>query len=106
VRALILAAMIGGCAANISSHQAHVLVQRGALLLDVRSRAEFADESLPGSVNIPIDELKTRVTELPRKPLVVYCTAGVRAGVAVPILRKAGFEVHNLGSISRWNEGR
>ncbi len=98
-----LALLAVGCATDTSSLEAHRLVEHGALLLDVRTAAEFSERRLPGSRNIPVEELKQRLGELPHRPLVVYCHTGVRAGFATQILRKAGFEVHNMGSIARWH---
>jgi rhodanese-related sulfurtransferase len=100
----VLFVLLAACATDTSSRDAHQLVERGALLVDVRSRAEFAELHLPGSVNIPVEELKKRMSELPKRPLVVYCHTGVRAGFATAMLRKAGFEVHNLGSLARWKQ--
>jgi phage shock protein E len=91
-----------GCATDTSSREAHELVDHGALLVDVRSKSEFAERHIAGSINVPVEDLKRRLSELPNRPLVVYCHTGARAGFAASILRKAGFEVHNLGSIARW----
>ena len=98
--------LLAGCATDTTAVEARRLVERGALLVDVRSPAEFAERRIPGSRNIPVEDLKKRLHELPlEKPLVVYCHTGVRAGFATQILRKAGYQVHNLGTISRWFYG-
>jgi phage shock protein E len=100
---LALALLVAACATDTTSLEAHRLVERGALLLDVRTAAEFAERRLPNSLNLPVEQLQKRLSELPRtRPLVVYCHTGVRAGFATHILRKAGFEVHNLGTLARW----
>jgi NADPH-dependent 2,4-dienoyl-CoA reductase/sulfur reductase-like enzyme/rhodanese-related sulfurtransferase len=62
-------------------------------LVDVRSTAEFASGSLPGAINIPIDELRARYQELdPGKTTVVYCEVGTRAHLATRLLKQIGFE--------------
>jgi NADPH-dependent 2,4-dienoyl-CoA reductase/sulfur reductase-like enzyme/rhodanese-related sulfurtransferase len=68
------------------------------LLLDVRTAAEFARGSLPGAINIPVDELRARLAELDRRqPIVIYCQIGLRGYIAQRILRQNGFEnVRNL----------
>jgi rhodanese-related sulfurtransferase len=84
---------------------AHDLVAQGALLLDVRSREEFAAGHLPGSVNIPVDELEGRLHELPPsdRPVVAYCRSGMRSGRAKSLLERHGFtQVVNLGPMSAW----
>ncbi|MCC6750715.1 MAG: rhodanese-like domain-containing protein [Deltaproteobacteria bacterium] len=90
---------------GLSSEDARALVSKGARLLDVRSREEFAGGHLPGAVNIPVQELASRVKEVgaAHQPVVVYCAAGMRSARAAGILRGAGFTaVHDLGAMSRW----
>ncbi len=72
---------------------------QGATLLDVRSVAEFASASAPGTVNIPLDELGRRLAEVPRNaPVVVGCASGTRSGMARMLLRKNGYTpVYNIG---------
>jgi rhodanese-related sulfurtransferase len=101
--ALAALAAVPGCATDTTRAEALRLAARGALLLDVRSRAEHAERHLPGSVNIPIEELRARLSTLPRRrDIVVYCHSGARAGIAALWLRRAGFtRVHNAGTIGR-----
>ncbi len=89
----------------ISGEQARRLVEQGAQLVDVRSVEEFAEGRLAGSLNIPVQEIETRIGELrdTGKPLVIYCAAGVRSHKAAELLKRSGVEqVHELGMISRW----
>ncbi|HJV65248.1 MAG TPA: FAD-dependent oxidoreductase [Geomonas sp.] len=61
-------------------------------LLDVRDREEFACGSLEGALNIPLDELRDRLDELPRnKKIVVICKVGLRGYLAARILGAHGF---------------
>ncbi len=90
---------------DVSSSDARRLVESGARLIDVRTREEFADGHLPGAVNIPVQELDRRMSELePRdKPVVLYCRSGNRSGHAARALRSAGWaHVHDLGAMSQW----
>jgi NADPH-dependent 2,4-dienoyl-CoA reductase/sulfur reductase-like enzyme/peroxiredoxin family protein/rhodanese-related sulfurtransferase/TusA-related sulfurtransferase len=68
------------------------------VLLDVRTPAEVAMGAIPGSINIPVDSLRSRLGELDKnKAYVVYCAVGVRAHVAARILLQNGFvSVRNL----------
>lgn len=89
----------------VTPAEARRLVGGGALLLDVRSRAEFDGGHLPGAINVPVDELATRLPEVgpTGRSIVTYCASGVRSARAGRILRQAGFRsVHNLGGMSRW----
>ena len=68
------------------------------ILLDVRTPQEFASGHLPGAVNIPVDELRTRLDELPRdKKLLAYCQVGQRGYIATRILVQSGYQAANLG---------
>ncbi|MDD3040616.1 FAD-dependent oxidoreductase [Bacteroides sp.] len=67
-------------------------------LLDVRTPDEFALGTLPDAVNIPLDELRDRLTELPKNKLIyTFCAVGLRGYLAYRILVQHGFEnVRNL----------
>ena len=90
---------------------AHELVAAGGVLVDVRTPEEYAERHLDGAVNIPVDELKTRMGEVDKltggdkaKPIVVYCQSGGRAGRAKTVLLGAGHpQVTNLGGIGDWD---
>ncbi len=78
------------------------------LLLDVRSRAEFAQKRIAAGarlLHIPQEELRARVAELPRNvPIVVYCARGVRAYRAARLLSGAGLQdvTYLEGSLMTW----
>lgn len=70
------------------------------LLLDVRSRAEYATGRLPGSLNIPHTELRGRLDEVHElasgRPVRVLCASGVRSAIAHRVLARAGFDSASL----------
>lgn len=70
----------------------------GAVILDVRTKAEVEQGMLPGAIHIPIDELRERLDELDRKrPIIVVCRVGQRGYAAARVLLQHGFEdVKNL----------
>ncbi len=76
------------------------LMREGATLVDVRSAAEFAAGHAPGTINIPLQELGSRLAEIPRtNPVVVCCASGSRSGMAKLLLKKNGYaQVHNIGA--------
>ena len=66
-------------------------------VLDVRSPEEFAAGHIPGAVNIPIEQLRGRLDELPRdRPIVAYCKVGQRGYLATRLLADRGYPVRNL----------
>lgn len=100
VAALTGTACSGGAT---TSADAHRLVSEGATLLDVRTRAEYAAGHVDGAVNVPVDEVSARMAEIsPDAKVVVYCHSGGRSARAANLLRAAGYEVHDLGSMSAW----
>ncbi len=99
------AAMFGFFDDKKTSALAHELVKNGGALVDVRSRAEFADGHLPGAINIPIDEIEPRAPEIgpTSRPVVTYCRSGARSARAKAALERLGFKrVVNLGPKSAW----
>ena len=66
-------------------------------LLDVRTPKEYDSGHIPGAASIPVDDLRSRLDELPRDAdIVVYCQVGMRGYLATRILMQAGFQVANL----------
>ncbi|HIF93529.1 MAG: rhodanese-like domain-containing protein [Myxococcales bacterium] len=77
------------------------------LILDVRSLGEYTAGHVPNAVNIPHDELASRLSDLDSetdRPIVVYCKSGHRAGMAASLLQDAGYEdLHHLtGDMNGW----
>ena len=66
-------------------------------LLDVRSASEFAAGHIPHAIHISVDELRSRLAELPTdREIVAYCQVGQRGYLATRILQQKGFQVKNL----------
>ena len=72
--------------------------------LDVRMKMEFDEERVPGSINIPLDEIRTRYTELnPEEEYYVYCLMGTRSASATFLLNSRGVSAKNIiGGINSW----
>lgn len=80
-------------------------VAAGATVVDVRTPDEFAKGAIPGSINVPVDDLRERHGELPKGPLVVTCAVGQRGNTAARLLTQLGHEVRNLdGGYRTWSE--
>jgi phage shock protein E len=76
-------------------------IKAGAQVVDVRTPEEFRDGSYPGAVNIPVNELARRMSELKKdRAVVLYCASGARSGMAARMLKQAGYtEVLNAGGL-------
>jgi NADPH-dependent 2,4-dienoyl-CoA reductase/sulfur reductase-like enzyme/rhodanese-related sulfurtransferase len=76
------------------------------LLLDVRNPDEFARGTIPGAINLPVDELRNRLSELPvSKHIYIFCQIGLRGYLAQRILVQNGYQsVHNVsGGYALWS---
>ena len=77
-------------------------IKAGAKIVDVRTPGEFADESYPGAVNIPLNILGAQLEALGPKdgPIVLYCASGARSAQAARLLKQEGFtDVVNAGGL-------
>ena len=77
---------------------------RAAVILDVRELSEYRSGHIPGSLHIPLRELRSRMTELSReREVIVVCRSGNRSQAAARVLAGAGYEVRNLrGGMLAW----
>ena len=67
------------------------------VLLDVRTPREFARGHAEGAVNIPVDDLRDRLGELPKdKPLYLICQSALRSYIACRILQQEGFDCRHM----------
>ena len=77
------------------------------LILDVRSREEFLAGNIESSINIPVDDLRGRLDEIPKdKNIYIYCEAGLRGYLAQRTLKQSGYDkVLNLsGGYRLWTD--
>jgi phage shock protein E len=82
------------------------LVKEGAIILDVRSKGEFAGGHIKGAVNISVDTLKSNLAKLKNKnsPIITCCASGMRSASAKSILKANGYtKVYNGGGWSSLN---
>ncbi len=97
---LVLALLFSGvsaCTSPATAQQERTVVkeqlQNGAILVDVRTPAEFAAGSVSGAINIPLGEISSRISEFQNKPgVVVFCRSGNRSSQAKEILEKNGIQ--------------
>jgi len=95
-----------GTTSAIQWHELEAALAAGATLVDVRTPGEHAAGSIPGAVNIPVDELRERLHELPEGPVVVHCQVGQRGHTAARILVQHGRSAVNLdGGYRTWAAG-
>jgi rhodanese-related sulfurtransferase len=86
---------------HLAQHPDHLF------LLDVRTPEEYAEGHIAGAVNVPYDQLATRLAEVPKdKDVVLYCRSGRRAGIAADVLAANGYTrlSHLEGDMIAWSE--
>lgn len=78
-------------------------IKQGAILLDVRTKGEYQSGNIDCSINIPLNELTQKISELKKDQTIITCCAsGVRSAAAKRILKSNGFGyVHNGGGWSK-----
>ena len=77
----------------------------GAMLIDVRTPSEYAERNIPGSKNVPLQNIKSIKEVVPEKdtPLFVHCLSGARSSKATKALQQMGYiNVKNIGGISSY----
>jgi len=74
-------------------------LNRGAIIVDVRTKEEYARGAIVGAKHIPLDILSSKVSEVKKwnKPIITYCRKGGRSAMAANLLRSQGVEVLNAG---------
>ncbi|UQZ33422.1 CoA-disulfide reductase [Paenibacillus sp. PK3_47] len=89
--------IIAGRVQSFTYDQLSLREPQRSMLVDVRSEMEHLNGHIPGSLSIPVDELRQRLNELDSsKEIWVYCQVGLRGYTASQILRQHGFNVKNL----------
>lgn len=76
------------------------MISRGGIIIDVRSASEFAGGNVPGSKNIPLNNIAAKTANIKKlnKPVIVCCASGMRSSQAASILKSKGIEVINGGT--------
>ena len=76
------------------------LLRKGAVIVDVRTPGEYKSGHIKGSLNIPVDQIRSKTAELKKKgkPVITCCRSGSRSAMARTILTSAGIECYNGGA--------
>ncbi len=87
-------------------YRINAMLERGAVVVDVRTPQEYAGGHVKNSINIPLDTLSKHVTRIQqmKKPVITCCASGMRSGVAANQLKKHQIDVVNGGSWATVNK--
>ncbi len=89
----------------VDAAQARRLIAAGVTVVDVRTPEEYAAGHVPGAINIPHDQMATRLGEIgsPSTPVLLYCRSGRRSGLAAGTLAEKGFtSVWDMKTYQAW----
>ena len=94
--------LIGQWEVPVDLDKAKTMIDNGAMVVDVRSQNEFADESIDCTINLPLENLDENTHQFKGQTALVFCNSGTRSHIAVEKLKQHGLEdVYNLGSFTR-----
>lgn len=85
---------------NINEGLERANATEGSVILDVRTKNEYKQGHVPGSINIPLDQLAKK--NIPSGPLFVYCLSGARSSQACNFLKSTGRKAENIGGLSSY----
>jgi len=98
--------VFNGTTPTLQWHELETARANGAQVIDVRSGGEHGFANIPGTLNIPVEELRDRLSEVQMENVVVYCQVGQRGHIATQILKANGAKVKNLdGGYLTWAAG-
>jgi NADPH-dependent 2,4-dienoyl-CoA reductase/sulfur reductase-like enzyme/rhodanese-related sulfurtransferase len=91
---------------NVQWHEIEALQTSGTVLVDVRTDSENQAGAIPGSLLIPVNDLRDRLDEIKGNDIVVHCAVGQRGHTAVQLLKGYGIKAKNLsGGYTTWRAG-
>ena len=95
--------LISGLTQSVQWSDVEQMNKEGWSIVDVRSAGEFANGTIPGAINISVDEMREKIADVPTGKVIVTCQVGQRGHVATTLLRKLGYEAVNLdGGYRTW----
>ena len=103
---IIICLILTACSSKyetITTNEALALMNKGAIVIDVRTESEYNEGHIKGAINIPVDEIEN-ITYDKNETLIVYCASGVRSSNAATILADMGYtSLYNLdGGLLNW----
>ncbi len=86
-----------------------LIINNGAIMVDVRTKEEYDDNHIEGAVSLPLDDINEetvkKIVKNKDDAMIVYCKSGVRSAKALEELNNLGYNnVYDLGSINNWKE--
>lgn len=82
------------------------LIERGVLIVDVRTDEEYKSQRIKNAINIPLSQITNHIQSIKEstRPVLLYCKSGMRSQKGTDIMRKHGIECYNGGDFNRVND--
>lgn len=97
--------LLSGVVRTAQWNEINEYVEKGYQVIDVRTEREFSEGSIPGATNIPVDEIRDRISEIKGRKLLVSCQVGQRGHTATMLLNSLGYDSINLdGGYLLWSK--
>ena len=97
--------LLSGVVRTAQWNEINEYVDKGYQVIDVRTEREFSEGSIPGATNIPVDEIRDRISEIKGRKLLVSCQVGQRGHTATMLLNSLGYDSINLdGGYLLWSK--
>jgi len=94
--------ILGKWEVPVELSKAKIMIDNGAMVVDVRSQNEFADESIECTINLPLENLDENTDKFTGQTALIFCNSGTRSHIAVEKLKQHGLEnIYNLGDFIR-----
>ena len=100
---LILCMGLWGCTSEEEFDLETVMKEDNYVIVDVRTKEEYAEAHLKEAINIPYDEINKETDLDKTKTILVYCKSGNRSNIAYETLKDLGYTVYDLGAFSQIN---
>lgn len=99
---IILCIILCGCTSKQEEYQ-KLMEENPYVIIDVRTKEEYQEEHIQNAINIPYDELEEKISISKDQMIFVYCRSGSRSKIAYETLTNLGYQVYDLGGISKIN---
>ena len=78
-----------------------ILSKNNYIIVDVRTKEEYNEKHVKGSINIPYDEIDEKTSLDKNKTIIVYCRSGRRSKIAYDALKSLGYDAYDLGAFDK-----
>lgn len=98
---VFLCILLCGCNTEKESEIDKIMKEKEYVIIDVRTKEEYNESHVVNSLNIPYDEIDSKIDIDKDKVIFVYCKSGRRSSIAYDTLTNLGYKVYDLGAYDK-----